>query len=35
MSEDVLKIASGNACFITLAETGNVRVLNLITFKDY
>lgn len=35
MSEDGLKIAVGNASFITLAQTRNVRVPNFITFKDY
>lgn len=35
MSEDGLKIVKGDATFITSAKTRNVRVLNLITFKDY
>lgn len=35
MSEDSLKIVEDNASFVTVAKTRNVRVLNLITFKDY
>lgn len=35
MSEDGLKIVEDNASFIAVAKTRNVRVLNLITFKDY
>lgn len=35
MSEDGLKIVEDYASFITVAKTKNVRVLNLITFKDY
>lgn len=35
MSEDGLTIVMGDATFITLAKTRNVRVLNLIKFKDY
>lgn len=35
MSKDSLKIIKDDASFITVAIPRNVRVLNLITFKDY
>lgn len=35
MSKDSLKIIKDNASFITVAIPMNVRILNLITFKDY